>query len=503
MMTMRLTLPLAGFGSGLVRMICLVVLAGATVAPATEGNLVLRAGADRTDITPELGVPIPGGFNPPPASHVHDPLHVRTLVLDDGATRIAFVVADNGALPRVVCDEAKRLVKAQSKLPPSHILISATHSHSAGPAMRMAGPSITQWLDLDGFTDSQEPLTAYQKFLARRISASVQNAITRLEPARVGWGAGQVPEHVFNRRWFVKSEKNRRNPFGGVDRVRMNPPIASPDLIEPAGPTDPEVCFLSVQSVNGRPIALLANYSLHYVGRGHPTALSADYFGMFAERIGELLGASRQDPLFVGIMSNGTSGDIKTIDDRKPYDPEGPYVKMRRVANVVAAEVDRACQSINYQNWVKLDVRYEELALEPRRPSPEMVTHARKVLAGRPPGEAPWHSQEKVYSELVLLALAAPERLNVPVQAVRIGDLAIAVTPVETFAEMGLEIKARAPFAKAFTIELANGWYGYMPTVKQHELGGYESWVGVNRLEKEAAPKMVAALLRMMESMRP
>jgi hypothetical protein len=369
--------------------------------------------------------------------------------------------------------------------------------------MRMAGPSITQWLDLDGFTDSQEPLTAYQKFLARRISASVQNAITRLEPARVGWGAGQVPEHVFNRRWFVKSEKNRRNPFGGVDRVRMNPPIASPDLIEPAGPTDPEVCFLSVQSVNGRPIALLANYSLHYVGRGHPTALSADYFGMFAERIGELLGASRQDPLFVGIMSNGTSGDIKTIDDRKPYDPEGPYVKMRRVANVVAAEVDRACQSINYQNWVKLDVRYEELALEPRRPSPEMVTHARKVLAGRPPGEAPWHSQEKVYSELVLLALAAPERLNVPVQAVRIGDLAIAVTPVETFAEMGLEIKARAPFAKAFTIELANGWYGYMPTVKQHELGGYESWVGVNRLEKEAAPKMVAALLRMMESMRP
>jgi hypothetical protein len=74
---------------------------------------------------------------------------------------------------------------------------------------------------------------------------------------------------------------------------------------------------------------------------------------------------------------------------------------------------------------------------------------------------------------------------------------------VETFAEMGLEIKARAPFAKAFTIELANGWYGYMPTVKQHELGGYESWVGVNRLEKEAAPKMVAALLRMMESMRP
>ena len=76
-----------------------------------------RAGADRSDITPALGTPIPGGFTPPNATHVHDPLHVRSLVLDDGATRIAFVVCDVAALPLAVCDEAKRRVTQQTGLP--------------------------------------------------------------------------------------------------------------------------------------------------------------------------------------------------------------------------------------------------------------------------------------------------------------------------------------------------------------------------------------------------
>ena len=88
-------------------------------------------------------------------------------------------------------------------------------------------------------------------------------------------------------------------------------------------------------------------------------------------------------------------------------------------------------------------------------------------------------------------------------QAFRIGDLGIGSAPVEIFAEMGLELKARTPFAKTFTISLANGWFGYMPTPAQHEVGGYETWCGINRLEKEAAPKIVTALLGMFGSMRP
>ena len=68
----------------------------------------------------------------------------------------------------------------------------------------------------------------YADFLAQRIADGIQRANHQLAPAKIGWGSGQKPEFVFNRRWFVQAEKNRRNPFGGVDQVRMNPAPATP-----------------------------------------------------------------------------------------------------------------------------------------------------------------------------------------------------------------------------------------------------------------------------------
>jgi neutral ceramidase len=481
--------------------IALAIIAGLSAFPASASQPVLRAGADRSDITPELGTVMPGSFVPVTGQRVHDPLYVRTLVLDDGTNRIAVVVCDIVALPLSVCDQAKKWATELTGLPGSHIVMAATHTHSGGSARRRSGSdSITQVLDMDGFTDSSEPLTPYQNFLARRVADSVQSAIQRLEPARIGWGAGREPAPLFNRRWYVKSELNRRNPFGGVDEVRMNPAPASADLIKPAGPTDPEIVFLSVQSKSGRPIAVLANYSLHYVGGVTPRTFSADYYGMFAERMGEMLGATRQDPPFVAMMSNGTSADVNNINFPQGVVPGEPYVKMRQVANKVAAEVYRAYQSVTYQEWVKIDARYEELPLRPRQPTPEMVAHARQLLE-HPPAKPLWHPLEAMYARWLLLSLDAPKTLRVPVQAIRVGNVGIGTVPAETFAEMGLELKARTPFEKSFTMSLANGWFGYMPTAAQHELGGYETWLGVNRLEKEAASKIVSTLLSMMKSM--
>jgi neutral ceramidase len=467
-------------------------------AASTPGR-VFRAGADRTDITPELGILIVGSFNPTPATHVHDPLYVRTLVLDDGATKLAFVVCDNVGIPQIVCDEAKRLITEKTGLPKSHVLISSTHTHSGGSARERSDTAAEEIRD--GFNQNLPKLAPYQQFIARRVADSVRNALHRLEPAKIGWGAGSEPSQVFNRRWHVKSEENRRNPFGGVDTVRMNPPSKQEELIKPAGPIDPEIAFLAVQSTSGRPIAVLANYSLHYVGGVPIGAISGDYFGVFDRRLGEMLGSERADPNFVAIMSNGTSGDINNINFRSRGPAMAPYEKMNRVGNAVAAEVFRAYQTIAFQDWVKLDARYEELPLKPRRPTPEMVAHAKKVL-DKPATEKAWHVNEKTYARSVLRAVDAPAQMNAPLQAFRIGELGIAATPIETFVEVGLEIKAKTPFAKSFTISIANGAFGYMPTLEQHKLGGYETWLGTNRVELEAAPKMVSRLLDMMKEMK-
>ena len=51
-------------------------------------------------------------------------------------------------------------------------------------------------------------------------------------------------------------------------------------------------------------------------------------------------------------------------------------------------------------------------------------------------------------------------------------------------------MKRRMPSGQGFVVSLAHGYFGYMPTPEQCKLGGYETWIGTNRLEPEAAPKM-------------
>ncbi len=460
---------------------------------------VFRAGAAVGDITPELGSILIGGFSPTPAKHVHDPLLVRGLVLDDGASRLALVVCDNIGLPLEVCDEAKRLIQERTALPTERVMILSTHTHS-GPSAgteTSLGPNLGR-----GSGD----IASYQKVVATRIADTVHNAMQQLEPARIGWGKGTEPTQVFNRRWFTTDEALRRNPFGGVDRVRMNPPAGSPALERPAGPTDPEILFLSVQATDGRPIALFASYALHYVGGVPAGVVSADYFALVCARLGELLNAGRvRDPLappFVGLMANGASGDVNNIDFRAKRAALPPFDQMNRVANRVAAEIHRAYQQIEHRDWVELDARLAVLDLPSRKPSPEMIARAQELLAS-PAGGPGWHPLEKAYANRVLQRAAAPTTVRAPVQALRIGDVAMLSMPVEPFAALGMDLKAKSPFAQTFALGLANAYYGYMPTLDQVSLGGYETWIGTNRLEPAAGTTMIESLIRFAHGMKP
>ncbi|HQX54134.1 MAG TPA: hypothetical protein PLR25_29745 [Planctomycetaceae bacterium] len=458
---------------------------------AHEAKPVFQAGAATSNITPPLGELIVGGWQPFPATNIHDELHARCLVLDDGKEKLAIVICDNVGIPVEVYDLAKQQVHETTGLPPSHMLMAATHTHSATTAR---GP-------LKTITETE--LTDYQKFVARRISDGVRRALTQLEPARIGWGKIDEPSEVFNRRWFITDTSLLSNPFGGLDLVRMNPPAGSSKLDRPAGPTDPEISFVSVQSLDGRPIALLANYSLHYVGGVSSGDVSADYFGYFAKFIEEKLGATDQSPPFVGILSNGTSGDVNNINfpEKSPRKYKS-YEKMQEVAGKVASRVFEANQQITFHDWVPLAARQESLTLKTRQPTPEMLAHFAKVTASRDDDPKRPQSREEIYADRIAKIQKAPAEIQIQLQAFRIGDLGISAIPFETFTETGLELKDRSPFKDTFTIELANGSYGYLPTPEQHRLGGYETWLGSNYVEEDATTKIVSTLLELFEALR-
>ena len=468
----------------------LLTLGDCVLGREAGAGRVFRAGAAASNITPPLGGPVIGGWNSPPATHVHDELYAKCLVLDDGTTRLAFVICDNLGIGREVYDEARQIIHDKTGIPSDNMMMAATHTHSSVSAR-----------GANRLRPNAE-LTDYQQFLVMRIADGVRRAVNNLEPARIGWGVGSEATQVFNRRCLMKPGVPTPNPFGGTDKAVMNPGRGNPGIFKAAGPTDPEIAFVSVQSVDGRPLALLANYSLHYVGGGRAGALSADYFGMFSERIRQLLNADGAEPPFVGILSNGSSGDINNINWlQKSRQKLAPYEKMQQVAELVAQAVQRAHRQIEFHDWVRLGAMRKEQTLAVRIPTEKQMSYSRKIL-DKPEGAEPHHKREKVYASRTLQMHESPDEVSVVLQTFRIGELGVCAIPFEVFVEIGLELKAKTPFAQTFTISHANGTYGYLPTVRQHELGGYETWLGTNTVEIQAASKIVRTLVGMLDSLK-
>lgn len=451
--------------------------------PAATGNRIFRAGAAVSNITPKIGTSMNGSMQDKIITNVHDETHARCIVLDDGETRLAIVVSDLCMVSREIVDAAKKHASEVTKIPVENMMMSATHTHTGGTACALF---------------QSDPDKEYVKFLTERIADAVIRANNKLVPARIGWGVGHEPTQVFNRRWKMKPGTALINPFGNEDKVKMNPGFGDSNL-EPAGPVDPEIPLISVQTPDGRPIAVLANYSLHYVGGNAAGELSADYYGMFADRVSEMLGADKQD--FVAIMSNGTSGNINNINyGGPPPGPAAPYEKMRAVANVVAAEAYKVYQNIEYKSWISLDSRQKEISLAVRKPAAGEIKRAREIIAKAK--KPVMTTMEEIYARETVLIKDYPDQVPMVLQAFRLGDLAIAAVPCEVFVEIGLNIKKKSPFKPTFTISLANGYNGYLPTPEHHALGGYETWrARSSYLEVNASDKIKETLYDLLEKL--
>ncbi|MFM9966626.1 MAG: hypothetical protein ACKV2Q_36065 [Planctomycetaceae bacterium] len=450
----------------------------------------LHAGAATSNITPEIGHEIIGGFVPYPSKHVHDELHARCLVLDDGKTKLALVVCDLLGIQRVVSTEARLMIQELVGIPPECVMISATHTHSATSALGKDRLKPEQTLD------------DYQRFVARRIADGVARAHHNRRLAQIAFGSVEVPEHVFNRRWHMRPGSVPVNPFGGSDLVKMNPPAGSPNLTEPAGPTDPTVSFIAVREPNGAMISVFAAYSLHYVGGVGAADVSADYYGFFSEHLKRLIEpAPSKDlpadhPPFVAMMANGTSGDINNINFRNPRPGQKPYEQIRFVAEDVAAKVHTAMAKLEYRDNLSLAARYREPVIAWRRPTAEQKKWMEETLAAGPKSK---QDLSFIYAERISRMTSYPETTTIPLHILRIGDVCIGTMPCEVFVEIGLDFKRRSPLPHSFMVELAHGYFGYLPTPRQHQFGGYETWLGTNRLEINASDKLLDQLIEMAE----
>ena len=407
------------------------------------GNL--QAGAARTNITPNLGCHLVGYFEDRTAEAIHDDLYAKAIVLSDGEITLGLVTCDLIDIPVPIIQATKARISERVGIAPECVLISSTHTHTAPSAVgALATPD--------------EP--EYAESLVPRIADAVATAARSMVPAQAAWTSGDCGEEVHNRRWHMKD-----------GTVKMNPGYQNPDAIRPAGPTDPQLGLLVIRETGSRhPIAVYTNLALHYVGTGEPNVVSADYFGAFSEALQRMAGSE-----FVTMMANGCQGDINNCDFSRPARrPVHHYSAIERVANVVAAETWKQWNLLREEDFssdIALGAGLREIPFKRRTATAEEMTAAVELYES---GEA-WSDSEWLYARELVLLDQTPLEWNIPVQALRIGNLGIAGLHGEVFVEVGLDIKARSPMGQTMVVGLANGSIGYVASDEALDEGSYET----------------------------
>ncbi len=428
----------------------------------------LKAGSATANITPPLGTRIPGGFRPRYAENVDDELFAKAVVIDNGTTRIAIVTCDLIAIPEKVANAAKARIADRCDIPPAHVMINATHTHTA--------VAIADLLGVDEDTE-------YTEWVPLKIADAVELAVWRRKPARIGFASVDEERITFNRRWHMRD-----------GTVRFNPGIEHPDLVKPTGTIDPEVAMMFVEATDdGTPISAVANFSLHYIGTDNSNALSADYFGHFDRLMRHYLGDT-----CISLLWNAASGQINNTDfsGRTKWTASG-HQQAVKMANVLAGHFIVEKQLMEMHETLDLSGDLATLTFQRKQITAEDLKIAEQVLSvpqgaydAYETGPFSWVVGERIPNALVDVyarecqrLAKLPTQMTAPVQVIRLGAAAIVALPGEVFVETGMNIKSRSDANPTFLVSLANGYIGYICTDKALiEEGGYETWAAKSSL---------------------
>ena len=441
----------------------------------------LKAGSASANITPPLGTRIPGGFRPRYAENVDDELFAKAVVIDNGTTRIAIVTCDLIAIPEKIADAAKARIADRCDIPAAHVMVNATHTHTAVAIADLLGvdedPGYTEWVPL-------------------KIADAVELAVWRLKPARIGFASVDEERITFNRRWHMKN-----------GTVRFNPGIENPDLVRPTGTIDPELAMMYVEATDdGTPISAVANFSLHYIGTDSGNALSADYFGHFDRLMRHYLGDT-----CVSLLWNAASGQINNTDfsGRTKWTASG-HQQAVKMANVLAGHFIVEKQLMEMHETLDLSGDLATLTFQRKEITAEDLEVAERVLSvpqgtydAYETGPFSWVVGEPipralvdVYAHECQRLAKLPAQMTAPVQVIRLGEAAIVALPGEVFVETGMNIKSKSDAKPTFLVSLANGYIGYICTDKALiEEGGYETWAAKSSLPAVGTVPTMEALV--------
>ncbi|HWL07911.1 MAG TPA: hypothetical protein VNQ76_05885 [Planctomicrobium sp.] len=449
------------------------------------------AGFAERDITPELGMEQPGGYGKSFHRTLHDHCKARAAVFGDGKTRVAVVSIDALFLYRDSVLRVREQVEQGCGIAKEAILIHATHSHSSGPTgMVLPGEydGASELVRNLAYEESSTANPEYLKHVENQIAAAIIAADAAKAPAKANVGYGHEDKIAFNRRFFMKNGLTYTHPRAG-----------NPDIIEPAGPIDPQVGVIGTWSDEGKLLGCIINYSCH--ATTNPGGISANYIHYLEQVIRGVFG----DDVIVVFLA-GASGDVTQVDNLTPYTNPKSEQWCRMVGASIGAEAVKVL--VREEPGVLAPIAYSSKVWTiPRRvPSPEKIRKAEEVIAlGK---NKPDHSTWIFAKETLMLdhLIKTTPKVEVEVQAIQIGPVVLLTDPAEFFCELGLRIKEGSPFPLTFPVSLANGCVGYVPTLEAFDErgGGYETRLtAYSNLDITAGNQFVDAAIELSRKLTP
>jgi neutral ceramidase len=430
----------------------LAILLTGSAFGAVADKPVFKAGFSERDMSPSVGMEQPGGYGKAYHQAFHDACKARAAVFDDGKSRVAIVGIDALFIRGQTVKSVRSAIAKQTGIPPESVLISASHTHSGGPIGYYLPDEFSDASPLVRSLVHDKTVCASPEYLAKvekAIVEAVVEADARRAGAKCGVGFGSEGKVAFNRRFRMRKGYTMPHPGQG-----------NPDILEPAGPTDPQVGVVGCWDATGKFLGCIVNFASHATnGAG---GISADYVYYIEKTIRGLMGESA-----VVVFLPGAAGDVTQVDNRSPHQiKQFGEVSARFVGGRVGAEALKELLAMEQGAGPLGPVAAATRVLEIKRrpPSREHLDRALELVKKDP--KSVDATEWTFAKETVVLdaRIAREPGAKVEVQAVQVGPAVFLACPAEYFCQFGLDMKVAVNYPFAFPVSLANDAIGYVPT---------------------------------------
>ena len=281
----------------------------------------LRVGLAAVDITPPVGWRLYGALYEQFSRGVHDPLTAKAVVFRQGNETVALLICDLCFISRKLSEQVRERAGRATDIPSSNIIVCATHTHGGPEYDGVLRDFRHEQAIREKGRDTHEPRDYFAQLTERCVEAIVE-AHAALRPARLQVGVAQQPGMAFNRRFHMKD-----------GTVRFNPGKMNPDIVRPAGLTDPDLPFLLMRDAGtSEPLGSLTVFAMHVATFGNGM-FGADYPAHLENRLRKQFGDK-----FISVFGEGTAGDVNHIDVSTSH-PQTSDTEPARIGNALAATI--------------------------------------------------------------------------------------------------------------------------------------------------------------------